>query len=608
MPGVCFVLSGSFGEVTCMASVYVSYTHQDLVLAQHLADKLRVAGHNVSIDTELQGGSGWADNVLRYIEQADAFIVLVSPAALESAWIQREISAATARRKRIIPVLVEDARLPPSLSVLQVVDARTNRDEALLEVERALDAVLGAQRLQPAPPAPAAAPVLARPGRNTRALLVGVLVVALLLIGVGLAAMIVVNNNTGQVNQRSTAFAIYATNTAVAAAIQASQTAIEWTATPTQPAAGTPTGTATPTSLPSATPRRTSTARAALSATPSPLPTSVPMLSSPDNTEAILTLTAKAAPIGSPTSGNGATIPPTMQAMLQTADIETLVADRVKATVVAIAALATSSPTLRPPTITYTPLPSPDVDQIVAGTVVAVRATDQGNLLAAQTGRLEELIASTSNGNDRVWSLVLGVLATLLALASIMVTLVVVLPLRGSTGLSWRRVIQPKTLPTDSQSPEPLPEEYEVFISSSDADRAWVATLVKDLSDLGFLVWWYAKDAPGLPFGREIKSAIFYTKVFVAVVSPDSMKSRHIEEEVRWADTYGRPIVPITCRPTSIEERIYGLAKGADIDFTNEREYKGAMELLIQAINHYLKNRLDRLQGTAITTEPSSET
>jgi hypothetical protein len=146
----------------------------------------------------------------------------------------------------------------------------------------------------------------------------------------------------------------------------------------------------------------------------------------------------------------------------------------------------------------------------------------------------------------------------------------------------------------EATPPEKMLEDYQIFTSSSDKDKDWVRIVVEDLEALGYSVWWYAKDAPGLPFGNEIRSAIYHTKVFMIVVSPDSMRSKHVEEEVRWAEIYDRPIVPVLCRPTSIEERLYGLAKGADIDFTHD--YKAALEFLAQAIDHYLAQRLEKMQ------------
>lgn len=228
------------------------------------------------------------------------------------------------------------------------------------------------------------------------------------------------------------------------------------------------------------------------------------------------------------------------------------------------------------------PTPTPDVNELVAATVSAIRATEINSLSPAEAGEIATLVLAESRRDDRFLFFLLGTVSMLSLLILLFVSVPTIRTLRLPDGL--RAISETK--------PEPLLEEYQVFISSSDKDKVWAKTLVKDLGELGFLVWWYAKDAPGLPFGKEIQSAIYYTKVFLIVISPDSMASPHVEEEIRWAEIFKRPIISVLHRPTPLEKYLYGLAKGAVIDFINEAEYKDAMEDLTQAINHHLKKRL----------------
>ena len=53
-----------------------------------------------------------------------------------------------------------------------------------------------------------------------------------------------------------------------------------------------------------------------------------------------------------------------------------------------------------------------------------------------------------------------------------------------------------------------------------------------------------------------------------------------------------RPFVAVT---DEHNPRLYGLAKGADINFTDD--YKEALEFLAQAIDHYLQMRLEKMQA-----------
>jgi hypothetical protein len=227
----------------------------------------------------------------------------------------------------------------------------------------------------------------------------------------------------------------------------------------------------------------------------------------------------------------------------------------------------------------------------VEATVAAAIATENSQLSPAEAAQ----IRNVTSGNDTPIFLT-SVLAAL-ALGIAVTGLLLNLTRDASSRPRSRQPVHHNGTPGQPQSvlPKMLLEDYQIFTSSSDKDREWVRILVEDLEALGYAVWWYAKDAPGLPFGNEIRSAIYHTKVFMIVLSPDSMQSKHIEEEIRWAEIYDRPIVPVECRATSIEERFYGLAKGADIDFTVEINYKEALEYLTQAIDRHLRQRLEQL-------------
>jgi hypothetical protein len=235
------------------------------------------------------------------------------------------------------------------------------------------------------------------------------------------------------------------------------------------------------------------------------------------------------------------------------------------------------------------------VARVVQETSVAFQATEQSVLSPAEAAQL-----TTLRANDSSLVLFTGLLAALAVGISVGV-LVVVWSMRDAR--FRRSTAHPTAHPQQTAHPEnvapdKLLEEYQIFISCSDRDKEWVDILVEDLEALNYLVWWYVKDAPGLPFGNEIRSAIFHTKVFLIVLSPDSMKSKHVEEEIRWAEIYDRPIIPVLHRAIAVEERLYGLAKGADIDFSGEQGYKNALELLTQAIDHYLKQRLEQVAGS----------
>lgn len=125
-----------------MADVFVSYARQDAEVANRIVEYLRQSGVDVWYDRELRAGENWPGVIADQLERADAVLVLVSPASLQSQWVQREWAAALGQSVRLIPVLVQGstfADLPAPLSTLQAVDLNQYDPR---ELERLVEAVV----------------------------------------------------------------------------------------------------------------------------------------------------------------------------------------------------------------------------------------------------------------------------------------------------------------------------------------------------------------------------------------------------------------------------------------------------------------------------------
>ncbi|HLV37427.1 MAG TPA: toll/interleukin-1 receptor domain-containing protein, partial [Spirillospora sp.] len=130
----------------------------------------------------------------------------------------------------------------------------------------------------------------------------------------------------------------------------------------------------------------------------------------------------------------------------------------------------------------------------VDATIAAINTVEASSFPAAA-----QVLAVSSTTNTLAY--LTGILAAL-ALGVSIAALVVIrsynnrpLPRRTahSTAHSGSSPAHPEAAP-----PEKMLEDYQIFTSSSDKDRDWVRILVEDLEALGYSVWWYAKDAPGL--------------------------------------------------------------------------------------------------------------
>lgn len=102
--------------------VFLSYASEDRQAAHALANALRGAGHDV------YPAAHWPDDVEAAVKRADAFVVLLSAAAVGSPFVDQEIRLALVSERlanRVIPVVVQPTRIPWILEKMDPITAAT---------------------------------------------------------------------------------------------------------------------------------------------------------------------------------------------------------------------------------------------------------------------------------------------------------------------------------------------------------------------------------------------------------------------------------------------------------------------------------------------------
>ncbi|MFO7633847.1 MAG: toll/interleukin-1 receptor domain-containing protein, partial [Caldilinea sp.] len=139
--------------------IFLSYSHLDDALMRPLYAALRAAGFSVWIDDGLEPGTpSWQVAIQEAIRQARCLVLLMTPNANASTWVNNEVHYATALGKRIFPVHgagSETEAVPPPLFGAQRVDARRNYAQAV--AQKLLPALQ--RHLHPDDPVAASAPV-----------------------------------------------------------------------------------------------------------------------------------------------------------------------------------------------------------------------------------------------------------------------------------------------------------------------------------------------------------------------------------------------------------------------------------------------------------------
>jgi hypothetical protein len=131
--------------------LFFSYARPDRQLADSLSQRLRQAGHEVWLDTELTGGQAWWDKILDQVRRCDALVMMVSWASIKSQACMHERHYATQLGKAVLPVAVEQIRaevLPPDIGRLQVIDYSHPSETTAFQL------IGSVMKLPPPPPLP----------------------------------------------------------------------------------------------------------------------------------------------------------------------------------------------------------------------------------------------------------------------------------------------------------------------------------------------------------------------------------------------------------------------------------------------------------------------
>lgn len=89
-----------------MTHIFISYSRQDQTYAQQIKSALTTRNLPYWMDERIDPGDDWWDKIDGAIAGCAGMVVIMSPAAKTSRWVQREILLAEDRGKAIFPVLI----------------------------------------------------------------------------------------------------------------------------------------------------------------------------------------------------------------------------------------------------------------------------------------------------------------------------------------------------------------------------------------------------------------------------------------------------------------------------------------------------------------------
>ncbi len=123
-------------------------------------------------------------------------------------------------------------------------------------------------------------------------------------------------------------------------------------------------------------------------------------------------------------------------------------------------------------------------------------------------------------------------------------------------------------------------EESKIFISYSRKDKDFALRLAEDLRAAGVEIWIDQLDIPpGVRWDDAVEDALDLCKYFMVILSPVSVESKDVKDEIAYALDAGKKIIPVFYKECKIPLRIRRLNY---IDFTSD--YNSGKTKIIEAM------------------------
>lgn len=124
--------------------IFISHAHQDAKFAQRLAADLRTNGWQTWMAPDnIRPGEKWMEAINRGLEESGAFVLILTPAAIDSRWVRQEMYAAIELEHHgnmhLFPLSVKSTVMPPLWSGYQWIGFEADYEIGLAALLSELD-------------------------------------------------------------------------------------------------------------------------------------------------------------------------------------------------------------------------------------------------------------------------------------------------------------------------------------------------------------------------------------------------------------------------------------------------------------------------------------
>jgi TPR repeat protein len=97
--------------------IFVSYAHKDSEAVFEIIGELNWRGYRVWYDEGIDPGTEWPEEIANHLERCETFLLFITPDAMESPNVRREINFALQSRKHLLSVYLKPTGLSPGMKM-----------------------------------------------------------------------------------------------------------------------------------------------------------------------------------------------------------------------------------------------------------------------------------------------------------------------------------------------------------------------------------------------------------------------------------------------------------------------------------------------------------
>ncbi len=112
--------------------LFVSYSHRDTEKVYPILDALNDRKYRLWYDESCETGNDFRDELRQRIEGSEAVLLFVSEASMNSPFCGMEIIVARENGKRLYPIYLDNAAVPPAFQILLANTHHSTTDNCLL--------------------------------------------------------------------------------------------------------------------------------------------------------------------------------------------------------------------------------------------------------------------------------------------------------------------------------------------------------------------------------------------------------------------------------------------------------------------------------------------